>query len=224
MPRAILIGTGLVVALYLTLNLAYALALSRDDVRALVPDGKNMDALVPIAKVAAGRLYGQRISDPLSVAIGLTLLASVSAYVLTGPRVAVAMAHAGQFPSIAGRVTKRGAPVVATALQVGWALVLLWTASFERLVVYAGVGLAIFSMLTITCVYVLRIRRPDFPRPFRTPGYPVTPAIYLLGTALLIGAVIKERREVALYSIGSIILGVPVYYLWKAFTGPSKSP
>ena len=74
-------------------------------------------------------------------------------------------------------------------MQVAWSLVLLWTASFERILIYSGVGLAIFSMLTVSAVYVLRRRRPDLPRPFRTPGYPLVPAVYLVGTGLLTAAV-----------------------------------
>ena len=122
---------------------------------------ENVNAIAPIAQIAVDRLYGHRVADPLSVAIGLTLLASVSAYILTGPRVAYAMARAGQFPEVAGRLSARGAPAIATALQVAWSLVLLWTASFERILLYSGVGLAIFSMLTVSAVYVLRRRQPD---------------------------------------------------------------
>ena len=213
MPRAILLGTGLVLALYLALNTAYALALSAADVRAIVGGPENVNAIAPIAQIAADRLYGHRVADPLSVAIGLTLLASVSAYILTGPRVAYAMARAGQFPEVAGRLSARGTPAIATALQVAWSLVLLWTASFERILLYSGVGLAIFSMLTVSAVYVLRWRRPDLPRPFRTPGYPIVPAIYLAGTGLLTAAVFYERPVVSSISVLSIAVGVPVYYL-----------
>ncbi len=106
------------------------------------------------------------------------LLSTLSAYVLIGPRVVFAMAQAGQFPAVAARLTARArTPAVATALQIGVALVLLWTGSFESIIVYAGVGLSIFSMLAMSSIYVLRWRRPDLPRPFRTPGYPVTPAV-----------------------------------------------
>lgn len=215
MPRAILLGTGLVLALYLAMNVAYALALSAAEVRAFVGGPENVNAIAPVAQVAADHLYGHRVADPLSVAIGLTLLASVSAYILTGPRVAYAMARAGQFPEVAGRLSARGAPVIATVLQVGWSLVLLWTASFERILLYSGVGLAIFSMLTITAVYVLRRRQPGLPRPFLTPGYPLVPAIYLIGTGLLTGAVFYERPVVSAISVLSIALGVPVYYLQR---------
>ena len=78
-------------------------------------------------------------------------------------------------------------------MQVAWALVLLWTGSFERLLIYCSVGLTLFSMLTVSAVYVLRWRRPDLPRPFRTPGYPIVPAIYLVATGLVIAAVFSER-------------------------------
>jgi APA family basic amino acid/polyamine antiporter len=213
MPRAILLGTGLVLTLYLALNTAYALALSAADVRTIVGGPENVNAIAPIAEIAANRLYGPRVAGPLSVAIGLTLMASVSEYILTGPRVAFAMARAGQFPEVAGRLSVRGAPAIATAMQLAWSLVLLWTASFERILLYSGVGLAIFSMLTVSAVYVLRRRRPDLPRPFRTPGYPLVPAIYLVGTGLLTAAVFYERPVISSISLLSIAAGVPVYYL-----------
>ncbi len=223
LPRAILLGTGLVTALYLALNLAYALALPAGEIARIVRDPSNhqgVNAVAPIAQIAAEHLIGPRVAGPLSVAIGLTLLASVSAYILTGPRVAYAMARAGQFPEIAGRLSPRwGTPAIATGLQTAWALVLLWAAPLERILTYAGVGLAIFSMFTVSAVYVLRWRRPDLPRPFRTPGYPVVPAIYLATTGLLVWAVVRERPEVSAYSVGSILAGVPVYYLWRARTG-----
>jgi APA family basic amino acid/polyamine antiporter len=144
----------------------------------------------------------------------VTLLASLSAYVLTGPRVAYAMARAGHFPAIAGRLTARAqTPAVATLLQVAWALVLLWSGSFESIVIYAAVGLALFSMLAVSSIYVLRWTRPDLPRPFRTPGYPIVPAIFLLVTTALTIRVFVERPWPALYSLLSILAGVPVYYL-----------
>ncbi len=156
MPVAILVGTGLVTTLYLLSNLAYALALPAAAVRAMVGDPSEVGKVTRIAQIAAERLVGPQIANPLSFAIGLTLMASVSAYVLTGPRILMAMASAGQFPEFAGQVTHRGAPVVATVLQVGWALVLLWTASFEPILLYSGIGLSLFSMLTVSSVFVLR--------------------------------------------------------------------
>ena len=187
LPRAMLLGTAGVVALYLGLNAVYALALPAAEVAGIKDVG-------PIAEIAGRRLFGDRVAGPLSVAVGLTLLASLSAYVLTGPRVLYAMARAGQFPAIAGRLTSRSqTPAVATALQVGWALVVLWVGTLGDILIYAGVGLALFSMLAVSSIYALRVTRPDLPRPFRTPGYPLVPAVFLLGTALLTAAAFSKQ-------------------------------
>jgi basic amino acid/polyamine antiporter, APA family len=146
----------------------------------------------------------------------LMLLSTLSVYVLIGPRVVYAMAKAGQFPAIAGRLTRRAeTPAVATALQITVALVLLWTGTQESIIVYAGVGLSIFSMLAMSSIYVLRWRQPDLPRPFRTPGYPLTPAVYLFLTALLTLATFHDRPRVSCYALASILAGVPFYYIWQ---------
>jgi APA family basic amino acid/polyamine antiporter len=219
LPQAILIGTGGVTLLYLAINVVYALALSAADIRAIVDDPGNkqgLDAVAPIAQLTATRLFGAQWSTSLSIAFGLMLLSTLSAYVLIGPRVVFAMAQAGQFPAFAARLTRTaGTPAVATALQVGVALVLLWTGSFESLIVYAGVGLSIFSMFAISSIYILRWKRPDLPRPFRTPGYPVTPAIYLFLTILLTVAIFYERPWVSLFALLSILAGIPFYYIWR---------
>lgn len=237
-PLAILLGTAIVTTLYLALNLFYAAALSPADLKGSVADrtaaeqarliaegvpaaeaasraeGLGREAVAPIAALAAARTFGPDIAMALSLAVGITLLASTSAFILTGPRVAYAMARAGQFPAAAGRLSKRtGTPAVAVALQVAWSLVLLWTGSFEQLLIYASVGLSLFSLLTVASVYKLRRSRPDLPRPFRTPGYPVTPAIYLVVTGLLTLEAFRHSPQASLYALASILVGVPVYLL-----------
>ncbi len=229
LPRAILLSTVGVVVLYLGLNLVYALALSVDDLKAIVDAPGNTlsykpDAVAPIAELAASRLFGQHLSATFSIAVGLMLLSSLSAYLLTGPRVIYAMALQGHFPAFAGRLTsKAGTPAVASGLQTACTLALLWTGSFESLLVYASVGLSIFSMLAISAVYVLRWTRPDLARPFRTPGYPVTPAVYLIVTAVLTWAAFSQRPLVSIYALLSILAGVPVYYLWGWVAGRRKA-
>lgn len=207
LPKAIFLGTGLVVALYVVLNLFYALALSAADVA-------RIEDVTPIAQLAAVRLFGPRTAAPLSIAIGLTLFASLSAFVLTGPRVLFAMARAGQFPAIAARLSNdTAAPVAASWLQISWSIFILWMGSFEDIMRYSSLGLALFSLATIAAVFVLRVRRPDMPRPFRTPGYPLTPALYLIVTAALVGVTVVNAPWVSGVSLASIAAGVPFYYL-----------
>src|SRR5581483_105790 len=121
LPRAILLGTGGVLVLYLAVNVVYALALTPADIRAIVDDPGNrqgMDAVNPIAEIASARLFGTRWAAPLRIAFGVMLLSSLSAYLLIGPRVLYAMAEAGQFPTIAARLTRRAnTPGIATAFQ-----------------------------------------------------------------------------------------------------------
>jgi basic amino acid/polyamine antiporter, APA family len=219
LPQAILLGTALVTVLYLALNVVYGLALSVADIRRIVNDPANhegLEAVAPIAQLAASRLFGDRWAMPLSFTIGLMLLSTLSAYVLIGPRVVFAMAQAGQFPTFASRLTRQaGTPAIATALQVGVALVLLWTGTQETIIVYSGVGLSIFSMLAMSSIYILRWKRPELPRPFRTPGYPATPAVYLILTLLLTLATFHDRPRVSAYALLSILAGIPFYYSWQ---------
>jgi APA family basic amino acid/polyamine antiporter len=127
-----------------------------------------------------------------------------------------AMAAAGQFPAIAAPVSRRtGAPVVATWLQVTWSMILLWSGSFESLLEYSSVGLALISMLTISTIYVLRWKRPELERPFRVPGYPVVPAIYLALTGLLTVAAFARKPVESSLALASILVGVPFYLLWR---------
>ena len=219
LPRAILLGTGGVLILYMAVNLVYALALTPADLRAIIDDPSNragFDAVAPIAELAARRLFGAWWAGPLSVAVGVMLLSSMSVYLLIGPRVLYAMAEARQFPAIAGRLTRRArTPGVATAFQLAVTLTLLWVGSVESIILYAGMGLSIFSMLAMSSIFVLRHRRPDLPRPFRTPGYPVTPAVYLFLTGTMALAAFAQRPTVSSYALLSILAGVPFYYAWR---------
>jgi APA family basic amino acid/polyamine antiporter len=242
LPWALLLGTGGVMVLYLALNVVYALALPAEEVRQIAEQywiqrfaqehialptaevrqialREGAPTIQPIAQLAAERLFGSWLSKPFSIAVGLMLLSSLSAYILAGPRVAYAMAQARQFPEFAGRLSpKTRTPTIATVILSAIALTMLWTGTFQKIVIYASVGMAVFSMLTVAAVYVLRWRRPDLPRPFRTPGYPLTPAFYLVvSIALTLAAFVKDEdsREVTILSLASIAAGVPVYYLWN---------
>lgn len=218
LPVAIVAGTTLVVVLYLGMNTVYALALPAREVVALQQAG-GPRAVERIAELAAGRLFPPGWSARLSVGGGLVLLGSLSAMLLTGPRVIYAMALAGQFPSAAARLSGKGrTPALATAWLAAIALSLLWIGGFEPLVVFSGVGLALFSMLTVGSVYVLRRTRPDLPRPFRTPFYPTVPAIYLMATSALVAAAFARRPMESGLALASILIGLPIYAL-----GPGRS-
>jgi len=208
LPRSLLLGTGLVIVLYLALNLVFAYAVPLADV--------GFDNAERVPQLAVQNLFGPGASSVFSVLLGLAFLATISAFIITGPRVYYAMAKDGLFPSVAGIVSaKGGVPVYAMALQSACAIVILFVTDFQNLYKYASVGLSIFALLFIGAVYVLRWRRPDMERPFRVPGYPVVPAIFMIVVLFMTVFAFMQWQRPSLYSLGSILVGIPVYYLWS---------
>ncbi len=212
LPRSLLVGTGSVVLLYLAINLVFAYAVSLADVG--FENGKVHPTQVP--QLAVANLLGSRASNVFSALLGLTFLATVNAFIITGPRVYYAMARNGLFPSIAAKISRKGqVPIYAMILQSLCAIIILFAMKFDDLYQYASVGLSLFAMFFIGAVYVLRWRRPELERPFRVPGYPIVPAIFLAATLFMAIFAFVEWPKPSLYSVGSILLGIPVYYLWS---------
>jgi len=208
LPRSLLLGAGLVIVLYLALNLVFAYAVPLADV--------GFDNAERVPQLAVENLFGPRISNIFSVVLGLTFLATVSAFIITGPRIYYAMAKDGLFPAIAGHISSKGRiPVYAMLAQSVCAIIILFAMDFQNLYKYASVGLSLFALLFVGAVYVLRWRRPDMERPFRVPGYPVVPAIFL--SVILFTAVFAfiQWPKPSAFSLGSILLGIPVYYIWS---------
>ncbi len=208
LPRALILGTGLVAILYVAVSAVFSYA---------VPvSGVGFADAEELPRKAAEALFGANISAAFSVAIGLTFLATVSAFVVTGPRIYYAMAHDGLFPAAAGRLSRRGGvPVPAMVAQSGCAIAILFLTDFLNLYKYAAVGLSLFTLLFISALFVLRWRRPDLDRPFRVPLYPFVPAIYLVVTAFTAVFAFREWPWPSLLSLGTILAGVPVFYLWR---------
>ena len=210
LPRSLLLGAGLVVVLYLALNLVFAYSVPLADV--------GFDNAEQIPQLAVQNLFGPRASSIFSVLLGLTFLATVSAFVITGPRVYYAMAKDGLFPSAAAYVSSKGrVPICAMLAQSVCAIIILFVTDFQNLYKYASVGLSVFAMLFIGAVYVLRWRRPEMERPFRVPGYPVVPAIFMAVILFMTVFAFMQWPKPSIYSIGSILAGIPVYYIWLLF-------
>ena len=208
LPRSLLLGVGLVILLYLALNLVFAYAVPLADV--------GFENAKRVPQLAVENLFGPRASSVFSVLLGLTFLATVSAFIITGPRVYYAMAKDGLFLSAAGYISSKGRiPIYAMIAQSACAIIILFVTDFQNLYKYAAVGLSLFAMLFIGAVYVLRWRRPDMERPFRVPGYPVVPAIFIAVTLFMAVFAFKEWPKPSIYSIGSILAGIPVYYVWS---------
>lgn len=202
LPRSLLGGTGAVAALYLLLNVVFfygagtaALAASPEDV----------------ADVAARGLFGAEGGRGFSLAIALALVSSVSAMVLTGPRVAQAMAEDGLLVAALARRNRRQVPWVAVLAQGALAVAIATSATFEDLLTYIGFTLSVFAALTVVGALVLRRREPAAPRPFRALGWPLTPLLFLALSVWMVVSSILEKPVVAAWGAGTLVVGLLLY-------------
>ncbi|HEY1190769.1 MAG TPA: amino acid permease [Gemmata sp.] len=207
LPRALVGGTLTVVALYLLVNLAFVYALDPAVTAAL-----SKEEVRPVAELAARALFGAAVARVVAVALGLCLIATVSAFVLTGPRVAFAMAHDGVFPRFAGRLhATRRTPVPATLTLALASAAMVWAGSFLELLGYASVGLVALTGLTVASVFPLR-RRADLPHPYRMPLYPLPPLAFLIFTGVTVAAALLDdaSRGPGLLSLATLLVGIPL--------------
>jgi basic amino acid/polyamine antiporter, APA family len=208
LPRALISGTLAVAILYITLNLLYFYAMPADSWK---PD-------LPVGQKAAEHLFGPSGGNLVSAIITITIIGAISAWTASGPRIYFAMARDGLAPSIFGRLGKRSqAPIVAIFTQAAIASVMALTSAFGSLLLYVGSALLLISALTVAAVYVVRRASPDDPKSnFSVPGYPVTPAIYILLVILSWIQTLQKEPMPAIYALVTIAAGVVVYYVGRA--------
>jgi amino acid transporter len=205
LPRAIVLGTLAIIAIYLLANVAYLSVLSIEEIR-----GARL-----VAADVAQRLVGPVGVTLVSLTVILSTFGSVNGSLLTGPRIFFAMADDGLFFRQVAAVHPRfQTPHVAVLMTatLGIAFVLLRT--FEQLADIFVTASLVFYILSIGAIFRLR-RRPDWNPPVRTPLYPLVPALFCGATAFLMGNALVDpaTRWGTLGVFGVILLGVPVYYL-----------
>jgi len=203
-PRALALGTGTVIAIYVALNAVYVYVFPLDTLASL--RGSVLDRV-------ADRLLGAAAGNVMGVVAIISLAASISAMVFAGPRVYYAMARDGLFFARAARVHPRyRTPAVAIVAQATWSAVLVLSAKAEALVNYTGFAVVLFSGIAGVALFVLRWRLPAEARPFRAWGYPVAPAIFVLASALIVGNAIWRNPRPSGAGIGIILAGLPLYW------------
>ncbi|MBW2253939.1 MAG: amino acid permease [Deltaproteobacteria bacterium] len=203
LPHALVLGTAIVALLYLGLNAVFLLS----------APAPVLSGVEEVGHVAAVHLFGESAGKGLSIIIALGLAASASAMVMTGPRVYEAMGRDYPLLGFLARRPERGGPVWSIALQTVLALFMVATASFNTLITYIGFTLSLFAGLTAVGVVVSRWRSPDLHRPWRTWGYPVTPLLFGTVTLWVVGHVLWERPVAAFFGLGTLALGLGLYFL-----------
>ena len=207
--RALALGTGMCVVLYLAVNMVYLRAM---------PLGDLAQAKEP-ARAAALALGGVPAAAALSPLVAVCVLSSMQASVLVGPRIYHAMATDGLFFAPVARLhAKSRVPVVALVLQGAISLVQLLSGRFDQLVRFTMFAIVSFSTLAVGAVIVLRVRRPDAVRAFRVPGYPWVPCLFIAVSVWMLWNVLTfgDGAREALVGLAIVATGVPAYVAFRA--------
>ena len=206
LPRALILGTLAVVVIYLLANAAYFFVLSAQDVA-------TTDR---VAAEMMRRIMGDSGAGAVSLAAMLSIFAALNGSILTGSRVPYAMARDGMFFQPIATVHPRWCtPSNAIVAMCVWSALLVLSGRYEQLFTYVIFSTWILYGMATASVIVLRRKRPDMPRPYRTLGYPVVPALFVLVAIALLASTLRSSPRESLLGIGIILAGLPFYYHWK---------
>ncbi len=198
LPRSLLLGTALVVVLYLGLNVVYFM-------------GAGVDGLaghVEVGQVAARELFGSAGAAFVTVILCVSIIASASAMTIAGPRVYYAFGRDfGPLQGLAYANPTTGAPSRALLLQGVVTSAVIVSGRVDQIQQYAGFTLTLFASLAVSCVIVLRRRRPGLERPFRTWGYPFTPLLFLAVSAWMMVWAFRGRPVESSLSLLTVAIG-----------------
>jgi APA family basic amino acid/polyamine antiporter len=201
LPRAMIGGVLLVLGLYLLMNIAFLHVLSIPQL-----------AASKLAAADAARIvfpaWGSQFVTVLSI---LTLLSLINAVLLGAPRILLAIGRDGLFAQSAARVDRGGTPVVAMVLSAAMSVLMILSGKFDDIIAVAAILIAAMYSANYIAVFVLRVREPAMPRPFRAWGFPVTTGLVLIGSLLFLVAAVHDDPLSALRALVLLAVALPAY-------------
>jgi basic amino acid/polyamine antiporter, APA family len=220
LPRALIYGTGLVSLLYILANVAYLNVLplhGSPDAATVFGRGIQHATQDRVASAVAESIFGPIGASIMAVAILISTFGCNNGLILSGARVYYAMAKDRLFFARAGNLNRNSVPAAALIAQSIWTSLLCLTGTYGQLLDYVIFAALIFYVLTTVGLFRLRKLRPDAERPYRALGYPVLPALYIfLAASIAVILLIADKtRAQALSGLVIVLLGVPVYFLWR---------
>jgi APA family basic amino acid/polyamine antiporter len=175
-----------------------------------------MAGVVTIGETVANVLFGSLGGRFMVVAIIISVLGALNGAILTGPRVYYAMAQDGLFFKRAAEIHPRyRTPAKAIVYQAVWASILTLSGTFEQLITFVVVVNLILWIAGAAAVFALRKNRPELPKPYKTWGYPWTPALFIIFSIFFVLAALLDAPLEALAGIGLMLLGLPIYFYWN---------
>jgi APA family basic amino acid/polyamine antiporter len=207
LPLGLVIGASALIGIYLIANFAYLAALG--------PNGVANSNRV--AATAVSTVVGPGAAKLIAIIILISIFSASNGIMLTSPRVYYAMARDGLFFRRLAEVHPRfKTPAFAVIAGAVWSIVLAISGTFDQLLTYVVFVGWIFYALAAASIFVYRRRAPDAVRPYRVPGYPITPVLFVLAAAALALNTIVTQPVRAGVGLGIVLAGSPVYLIWRA--------
>jgi len=218
LPLSLALGTGAVILLYTLANFAYlrVLPLSGDPHGATpLARGIEFAADGRVATAAMQVVFGTSGAALMAVAILISAFGCNNGLILSGARIYYAMAKDNLFFASAGKVNRNHAPVAALVVQCIWSCAFCLSGTYSQLLDVLMFAVIIFYILTLTGLFLLRWKRSEMPRPYRTTGYPFLPALYLVMAVFLEIQLLRYKPQYTWPGLIIVLLGLPVYAAWK---------
>ncbi|MFN8843174.1 MAG: amino acid permease [Chryseotalea sp.] len=203
LPLALLVSTVLVTVLYTLINYVFLLTVPMQE---LV--GK-----IEVGFLAGTKLFQLQTANLLSIMIAVLMLSTVSAMVFVGARITQVMGEDYPVFQFLAKKSKNDTPVNSIIFQTIITLLFIYTSTFEEVMIYAGFTLALLTSVTVAGVFVLRYKQPNLPRPYKTWGYPYTPALFLLANTWITIFVLIDKPKESLIGLTLIVIGFIIFYL-----------
>jgi APA family basic amino acid/polyamine antiporter len=201
LPRALICGTLIVLAIYVALNAVFLYTTPMSE----------LAGQIQVAAVAGRHMFGEMGGRAVAALICFGLVSSISAMMWIGPRVTMTMGEDIPMLRIFARTSKAGVPTTAILFQILIVNLLMFSQSFEAVLEFVQFSLTACSFLAVLGVIKLRYTHPDLPRPYRAWGYPVTPVIFLAVTGFMMYYLVNDRPVESLSGFGMMLAGLAIY-------------
>lgn len=220
-PLSLILGTLIVSVIYMLTNWVYIRILplsGSPDGTDVLSKGIQFATDDRVATSAMSVVFGDYAAIIMAVFVMVSTFGCNHGLILAGPRVYYAMARDGLFFKKVGEINRKGVPGFAIVVQGVWAILLCLSGTYSNLLDYVIFAVLIFFTLTIIAIFILRVRKPDIPRPYRAFGYPVIPMVYILTTTFIMIILLIYKPNYTFPGLVIVLLGIPVYYIWKRFS------
>ncbi len=227
LPLSLILGAGFVLAVYFLVSLGYLLVLPmRGDPQGVTSLARGIQHATEdrVATAVLEQIFHSGGAQLMAAAILISTFGCANGLSLAGARVYYAMSQDGLFFKSVGKLHPRyKTPAAGLFVQACWATLLCLSGSYSQLLDYIIFAVLVFYILTILGLFVLRVKRPEAPRPYKALGYPVLPALYIVMATWICVVLLRYKPQYTWPGLVLVLLGIPVYLFWSRRSARPKA-